>query len=239
MLGKIIVHGPDRAEAIEQLIIACHLAGVAPVRTNLGFVSRCLNHPLFRSGEIDTGFIATHLDELVKVDLPLQAMAEWAVTELLPEVGSGPWEQQNGIRLNAARSAEVRLVDDRGRHYVVDLLRQRDVLLGRRQAFGGWDKVVQYEGEVRTFSLERVSGGEGQAAGDGAIISPMPGKIIAVEVKRGDLVTKGQRLVTLEAMKMEHSLVAPFDGIGAALDAKEGAQVSEGALLARIEKGEG
>ncbi len=58
-------------------------------------------------------------------------------------------------------------------------------------------------------------------------------------MRQGDTVTKGQKLVTLEAMKMEHSLVAPFDGIVAELGAVEGAQVSEGALLARIEKGEG
>ena len=45
----------------------------------------------------------------------------------------------------------------------------------------------------------------------------MPGKIIAVEVKQGDAVTKGQKLLTLEAMKMEHSLTAPFDGIVAEL----------------------
>ena len=61
----------------------------------------------------------------------------------------------------------------------------------------------------------------------------------AINAKHGDAVTKGQKLVTLEAMKMEHSLVAPYDGIVAELNASEGAQVSEGALLARIEKGEG
>ena len=239
MLGKIIVHSADRADAIEQLVIACHLAGIAPVRTNLGFVSRCLNHPLFRSGEIDTGFIPAHLDELVKLDLPLQAMAEWAASELLPDIGPDPWERQDGFRLNGARSADVRLVDDRGGHYVVNLLKQRAFLLEGRQVFGGWDNVVQFEGEVRTFSLDRAAGTEGQAAGNGAIISPMPGKLIAVEVKQGETVTKGQKLLTLEAMKMEHSLVAPFDGIVAELNASEGAQVSEGTLLARIEKGEG
>ena len=83
------------------------------------------------------------------------------------------------------------------------------------------------------------SGAAAGAAGDGAIVSPMPGKMIAVEVKQGEAVTKGQKLVTLEAMKMEHSLVAPFDGIVAELAAVEGAQVSEGTLLVRIEKGEG
>jgi 3-methylcrotonyl-CoA carboxylase alpha subunit len=66
----------------------------------------------------------------------------------------------------------------------------------------------------------------------------MPGRIIAVAVAAGDKVAKGQKLLTLEAMKMEHSLVAPFDGVVAELNAAEGGQVSEGALLARIEKDE-
>jgi len=51
-------------------------------------------------------------------------------------------------------------------------------------------------------------------------------------------VTKGQKLLTLEAMKMEHSLVAPFDGTVAQLNASEGGQVSEGALLVKIDKEE-
>ncbi|MDB5720246.1 MAG: methylcrotonoyl-CoA carboxylase, partial [Alphaproteobacteria bacterium] len=72
----------------------------------------------------------------------------------------------------------------------------------------------------------------------GDLISPMPGRVIAVDVSQGETVTKGQKLVTLEAMKMEHSLTAPFDGVVTLLDAKEGAQVSEGTLLARVEEGE-
>ena len=50
--------------------------------------------------------------------------------------------------------------------------------------------------------------------------------------------TKGQKLLILEAMKMEHSLVAPFDGIVSNLDATEGGQVSEGKVLAQIAKAE-
>jgi 3-methylcrotonyl-CoA carboxylase alpha subunit len=63
----------------------------------------------------------------------------------------------------------------------------------------------------------------------------MPGRVIALDVSAGDRVAKGQKLLTLEAMKMEHALVAPFDGVVAALSAAVGAQVSEGALLVRIE----
>ncbi|MGQ0661357.1 acetyl/propionyl/methylcrotonyl-CoA carboxylase subunit alpha [Sphingosinicella sp.] len=109
----------------------------------------------------------------------------------------------------------------------------------------GPEAAPPFEGPIRVFSKgrsevfefgDRHSGGGAHAAGDGAIISPMPGKIIALEVAAGEAVTKGQKLLTLEAMKMEHSLVAPFDGVVAELNAQAGAQVSEGALLARIEK---
>ena len=71
------------------------------------------------------------------------------------------------------------------------------------------------------------------------MLSPMPGRVIAVDVREGDVVAKGAKLVTLEAMKMEHSLAAPFDGIVAELNVAEGAQVSEGVVLVKIEKGDG
>jgi 3-methylcrotonyl-CoA carboxylase alpha subunit len=100
--------------------------------------------------------------------------------------------------------------------------------------------VSNQDGQLILFEPLAVrAGAAGGAAGDGAIVSPMPGKIIALEVAAGDTVTKGQKLLTLEAMKMEHSLTAPFDGKVAELNAAAGAQVSEGALLVRIEKGEG
>ena len=66
----------------------------------------------------------------------------------------------------------------------------------------------------------------------------MPGKVTAVEVAAGDEVAKGQRLLTLEAMKMEHALTAPFDGSIAELNARPGDQVSEGQLLVKLEPAE-
>jgi 3-methylcrotonyl-CoA carboxylase alpha subunit len=63
----------------------------------------------------------------------------------------------------------------------------------------------------------------------------MPGRVTAVEVSPGEKVAKGQRLLTLEAMKMEHALGAPFDGIVAELSVVLGAQVTEGQLLVRVE----
>ena len=64
----------------------------------------------------------------------------------------------------------------------------------------------------------------------------MPGRVIAVDVVLGDKFRKGQRLVAIEAMKLEQGLVAPFGGVITELKALAGAQVSEGMLLARVEK---
>jgi 3-methylcrotonyl-CoA carboxylase alpha subunit len=254
MLGKLIEHGETREEAAEALAMACKCAQIWPVRTNLGFAARALRHPEFLAGDVDTGFIERNLDQLATPELPIEAMARdagrdlfyvesAAATELRRKMTEergiwtqGPWETE-GFRLNAPRRAEGRLVDEYGVVHHVDLLARP---AGSFSAAVHDDFVVSYaDGEARTFRVYKPEGATGSAAGDGAIISPMPGKIIALVVAAGDAVTKGQKLVTLEAMKMEHSLVAPFDGIVAEVNASAGAQVSEGTLLVRIEKGEG
>ena len=99
------------------------------------------------------------------------------------------------------------------------------------------------DGPIRIFNrgfayevhFGRGRGSVGAATADGAIVAPMPGKVTSVEVSQGEKVAKGQRLLTLEAMKMEHGLVAPFDGVVAKLNAKSGAQVTEGTVLALVE----
>jgi 3-methylcrotonyl-CoA carboxylase alpha subunit len=98
--------------------------------------------------------------------------------------------------------------------------------------------LVAEGGTVWELTPWRFDGSSGGHGADGAILAPMPGKVIAVEVAKGDKVTKGQKLLTLEAMKMEHTLTAPFDGIVAELNASAGAQVQVEALLALIEAGE-
>jgi 3-methylcrotonyl-CoA carboxylase alpha subunit len=128
--------------------------------------------------------------------------------------------------------AQARLIDDSGAVHVIDLLEiEADAPVG--------DVLVFDSGFARRYTLERAEGSGHHGAHDGDILSPMPGKIIAVEVAAGDRVAKGQKLLTLEAMKMEHTLTAPFDGVVAELNAVPGAQVQVEALLARIEAAEG
>ncbi len=78
----------------------------------------------------------------------------------------------------------------------------------------------------------------GTSAHDGDILAPMPGKVIAVDVAEGQAVEAGQRLLVLEAMKMEHALTAPFAGTVAELAAREGSRCQVEALLARVVKAE-
>ncbi len=76
---------------------------------------------------------------------------------------------------------------------------------------------------------------EGAAASEGSVRSPLPGKIIDLRVKPGDTVSKGQPLLVLEAMKMEHTLAAPADGKVKAVRYAVGEQVAEGAELVEFE----
>ena len=75
----------------------------------------------------------------------------------------------------------------------------------------------------------------GSAVAQGSLVAPMPGNVIRLGAQVGDTVTAGQPLIWLEAMKMEHTITAPSDGVLAELNVNAGQQVEVGAVLARVE----
>jgi propionyl-CoA carboxylase alpha chain len=75
----------------------------------------------------------------------------------------------------------------------------------------------------------------GSAVEKGSLVAPMPGNVIRLGAAVGDTVTTGQPLIWLEAMKMEHTITAPADGVLAELNVASGQQVEVGAVLARVE----
>jgi propionyl-CoA carboxylase alpha chain len=75
----------------------------------------------------------------------------------------------------------------------------------------------------------------GSSVQKGSLVAPMPGNVIRLRAAVGDTVTAGQPLIWLEAMKMEHTITAPSDGVLAELNVKTGQQVEVGAVLARVE----
>ena len=234
MLGKIICHAENRQQAADDLASTCRLTNVWPVKSNLGFIARCLSNTEFLSGEIDTGFIERHSADLAAPDLPLKAMAAYAAEDLLwKNISlSSVWDQPSGIRLNAPVRAQARVVDSNGTIHCIDLTEPTRVFGG---SSGGDTSIVSIDGERTEFRLYEPRGSAAGTTRDGTLLSPMPGRIITVDVAAGETVTKGQKLITLEAMKMEHSLTAPFDGRIADLTAVQGNQVSEGTMLIRVE----
>ena len=262
MIAKLIAHGVDREDAAHRLAQACRLVEVYPVKTNAAFLAKCASHPDFIDGAIDTGFIEARLEELTDrafTDAPtlsaigqrLEAFME--ADQPKADVWASAPSRLLGLRLNAPRAAmnlpmsidgkvvplRVALAGGTGDDWSWDItveddrpLDDVDVLPG---TFGEDPLYVFEGGDVREFDFTPKVGAAHVAASDGAILSPMPGKIVSVAVEAGQTVTKGQTLLTLEAMKMEHALAAPFDGVVAELSAVAGGQVSEGVVLARLE----
>jgi 3-methylcrotonyl-CoA carboxylase alpha subunit len=251
MIAKIVAKGDTRAEAAERLAFSCDSVLTLPVRNNAGFLSALARHPRFASGDVDTGFIADNIEALTSGAKSSDALLETAAINIFLQSGGtyaalapeqyadeagGPWADLLGFRLNKAPSHAIWLIAD-------GELRATRFGSAERETAGqgsllwhdGADVIIVDKGWAHVFQQPRVNGIAGGATATGTILSPMPGRIIAVEVTAGQAVTKGQKLVTLEAMKMEHSLIAPFDGTVAELNAEPGAQVQVDALLVRIE----
>ncbi|MGK2911976.1 MAG: acetyl/propionyl/methylcrotonyl-CoA carboxylase subunit alpha [Sphingobium sp.] len=225
MIAKVIAHGQTRDAARSALAAALDDTAIWPLRTNAGFLVKALEHPAFVAASLDTGLIGREGDALMPPVKPSDEALADAAAALVTGGGMA------GFRLNAPVKADaVFLLDNDPVTIRFDPSEAADIAME--------DVLIAEGGQVWRLSPWRTAGLSGGSASDGMILSPMPGRIIAVGVAEGDIVTKGQQLVTLEAMKMEHSLVAPFDGAVVRLSAIEGGQVSEGALLVEIEKGE-
>jgi 3-methylcrotonyl-CoA carboxylase alpha subunit len=239
MIAKLVVSAPDRESARRTLAQACGETRCAPVRNNAWFLKRLADREEFAVGKITTSFIGEHLEALATRTTPstrsLSDALDWLVRE------STAFDRRAagliGLRLNRAPQAIQRLdVDGETVEFEYGPTPSGQ---GFEHPFLGADEpgvqTALVEGDIFRITWPRAHGVGGTGASDGAILAPMPGKVIAVDVAAGDAVTKGQRLLVLEAMKMEHALTAPFDGTVAELAVSEGSQVQVEALLARVE----
>ena len=224
MIAKVIAWGEDREEARELLSEMLEDSAIWPVKTNSAFLINALDHPDFVAGTVDTSLIGRDGDAMAEEPVPTAQALTNAAMAMVPR------SLQSGFRLNAA--------DVRSAPFLLDGKRVEVELHGPGAEAPAPAMLVAEAGSVWQLAPWRADASAGGAAGDGAILSPMPGKVIAVDVAAGDKVAKGQKLLTLEAMKMEHSLTAPFDGVVAELNATAGAQVQVEALLVRIEAAE-
>jgi 3-methylcrotonyl-CoA carboxylase alpha subunit len=233
MIAKLVGSGGDREEAIGEIASMLDDVEVWPVRTNAAFLFNAVLHADFGSGRIDTGFIERNLAKLVPDPEPDDAI--WrgaAAVALAVDEEEEPLGGLAGFRLNGPAHGRVTL---RWRSDVRSVSTE-DGEFAVVSGFRDEERVVVfYEGQAYEFALTSRGTGTTHGLHDGEIEAPMPGKVTAVEVAAGDKVEKGQRLLTLEAMKMEHALTAPFDGTVAECSAVAGQQVTEGQTLVKVE----
>ncbi|WP_299791912.1 acetyl/propionyl/methylcrotonyl-CoA carboxylase subunit alpha [uncultured Marivita sp.] len=257
MIAKVIVHGPSRDVALRKLRRALSGTQVAGTVTNLAFLGALARHDGFSRGEVDTGLIGRDLEALTAVPDPAPAAMAQAVLALKgldraprPLDGFALWGP-------VAQDVTVRIGEDVSTCRVIcHAPGEIDVELGgttvpARFGANGWRydgqparDVFVADGRATVFGdptlvvdhVDPLDVDAGAGASSDLIEAPMPGMVRSVFVEVGQAVTRGDRLAVLEAMKMEHSLLAARDGTVAEVMAAAGTQVEAGAVLIRLEE---
>jgi len=268
MIAKLIAHAPTREAAIERLTDALDRTLIAGLRSNVAFLGALCRAPDFRKGKVDTGFIDRNLAALGAVphgsDLAAAAFGvaclfdHGDVGEAVAAAGAGeagsiwssPWATRDGFQLGGARALTVPIVVDGDNAEALVTYRREGMSVAVEGTLpatdaktfqAGEEVYVVRRGRQTRVRLQDVSVTAAAAAGgDGIVKAPMHGKVLELCVRAGEPVSGGQRLVVIEAMKMEHTLRAPFAGFVKEVAVDAGVQVVEGAKIMVIEPaGEG
>jgi 3-methylcrotonyl-CoA carboxylase alpha subunit len=258
MIAKLIAHAPSRDVALHRLADALDHTLVAGVRTNLAFLAALCRAASFRDGKVDTGFIDRNLAALGAVPHePDHAAAALGVARLLDGEAAdqsppgpaaepdSPWGARDGFQLSGPRRVILPiLVDGHGTDAAIGYgcdgvsvtVDGAPPAADARAFLAAGEAYILRRGRQTRVRFKDVSEATAQAgAGDGSVKAPMHGKVLELFVRPGEAVASGQRVAVLEAMKMEHTLRAPFAGTVTGVAVAAGAQVVEGAQIMMIE----
>ncbi|MFD3472200.1 biotin carboxylase N-terminal domain-containing protein [Streptomyces sp. NPDC058682] len=259
MLAKVVAHAPTRAGAVRALAAALAGARIHGLTTNRELLVGSLRHPDFAAGQLDTGFYDRHLDTLTgsAPDATPAALAA-ALAEAAPGPDAPLAARLGGWR-NVRSQPQTRRYTVAGTEYEVQYHPVNQpgvrVLSAERHLV-----TLEVDGIRRTFHVKRNSNNTevyvDSALGahtlipvprfpdpqdrtePGSLLAPMPGTVVRIAegAAPGSPVTAGQPLLWLEAMKMEHRILAPASGTLTALHVATGQQVEFGALLAVVQE---
>ena len=262
MIAKLIVWGEDRAQALARLDAALQATHIVGLHTNVAFLRRVVNSRAFATADLDTALIEREREGLFAPSaLPLEAAVAAVALHEVDRVwaleSADPWSQRDGWRLNGGAASWSFTLAEGERVFDAQVMQGRQGLElrmdGQSWPLGptglesnGLRHVlkVQAHGEVRAVfgaagtrefrlvdPVAQAAAGQGHGGG---LKAPMPGKVIAFLAQAGQSVQAGQAVAVMEAMKMEHTLVAPRDGVVEELLYAPGDQVAEGAELVRL-----
>ena len=265
MIAKVIAWAPERTHAARLLASTLAHSSIHGLTTNRDLLVNVLKHEQFLAGNTDTAFLAEHDvtdpladDRAVDLSALAAALAEAAYRRETATVQRG---LPSGWR-NLASGPQTRRYRAGDREIRVDYRLTRDGLVADSNVKlleATPDRVaLDVDGVTRMFAIARYPGlvcvdsalgpvslrpierfaDPAEQLAAGSLLAPMPGTVVRVAVRPGESVTAGQSLMWLEAMKMEHTITAPADGIVAELPVEAGVQVEIGAVLVVLKEGE-
>lgn len=245
VIAKLIAHAPSRAAALASLTAGLDATVVTGLKSNRAFLARLASDPAFIAADFDTGFIPAHLEQLTTTaDPSAKALSLAAAALAAPEAPREATPFTTPFRLNLTAQTIVRLWQGETlhSHTVAANAAPPQCLPDGRISHNDIIAFVQITPqtvEIRTQGQTHVLSRQAPfkidaSSTSGQLVAPMPGRVLALDVKIGDKVEVGQRLAILEAMKMEHQLKSPLTGTITTLNIAAGDQVAEGMLLIEI-----
>lgn len=244
MIAKVIAAGADRGEALAALDHALAHTVLLGLDTNIGFLRALLADEAVQAGDLDTGLI----DRMPAFEDPVPspravAAAAASLADGAGVAGSGAsplWRSASGWRLGgAAQPASYRFTTDAGAVVSARADAHPAAVVAADADGALWVHADGAAHRLRPISRrEALDRRLADEAGPGAdahpeLRAPIPGAVVAVHVPDGARVQAGDRIVTIEAMKMEHPVTAPHDGV-ASVDVAIGEQVRRDQILARV-----
>jgi acetyl-CoA/propionyl-CoA carboxylase biotin carboxyl carrier protein len=202
MIAKLVVHGVDREHARRRMLRALDEFRIGGVTTLLGFHRALLRHPCFVDGATCHGVVES--EQLAEEAQRLTEHPE-RLSHVTTTVAAAP---------DGRLRERVTAVELDGRRYDVTVLVPEPP----------WAELAERR-------RRRTAAHGGGAGGRDAIVSPMQGTVLSVQVADGDAVTAGQVICIVEAMKMENEVHALRDGIVAELSVRPGEPVGTGQVI--------
>ena len=254
MLAKVIVFGQNRRAAIDKMGQSLAAIEIAGIKTNLGFLAALTQISDFTSCRLDTGLISRNSSVLTA---PVKLTARALLAGVVCAVGNQATKSRlSGFCLWKGASQRVQVIFE-GQQIVlpVQLIENQIILKWQGADYpavysdAGWqlegealpaahragrDITVFDQGGIALKLIDPLSRAEVADVGATQIEAPMPGLVIAVSVTAGQQVKEGQPLITLEAMKMQQVLSAPFSARVDEVAVQEGAYVEAQALLIQL-----
>ena len=264
MIAKTIAWGNDRAEALQRLQQALRHYHLGGLKTNLPFLKAILHHPKFMNAQLSTDFLTQETIEMAETNhksaLFLAACLDYSLlsqTKNLLANDTFAWQmhlkaqwrshyvvkgQTYDLLINPIQSNELSVtLADETQHFWVSLTEDKIALDNGVEQYHAWIENhahhMTFYTEMGSLTVERYQWQSTDSKQDkeAQLIAPMPATVVAILKQKGDIIQAGERLMILEAMKMEHTIHAPKNGVLREVFYDIGSQVNEGAELLALE----